>query len=199
MKASIFLEELHKMEIDTIAGVPDSTLKQLCDAIQLDNGNMFKHYVTANEGAAVGLATGVYLATGRPACIYMQNSGEGNIINPLASIANDEVYGIPMLFLIGWRGEPGVKDEPQHVYQGKVTCELLEVMNVSYRVIDKDTTLDELRKYLNEASECFSQHKQFAIVIKKGTFEPEASFNWENGYTLIREQALRAILEEMYD
>ena len=199
MKASIFLEELHKMEIDTIAGVPDSTLKQLCDAIQLDNGKMFKHYVTANEGAAVGLATGVYLATGRPACIYMQNSGEGNIINPLASIANDEVYGIPMLFLIGWRGEPGVKDEPQHVYQGKVTCELLEVMNVSYRVIDKDTTLDELRKYLNEASECFLQHKQFAIVIKKGTFESEASYNWENGYTLIREQALRTILEEMYD
>ena len=106
MKASIFLDKIKKLGIDTIAGVPDSTLKQLCDAICLDQGKTFQHYVTHNEGAAVGLATGVYLATGKPACIYMQNSGEGNIINPLASIANDEVYGIPMLFVIGWSWTP---------------------------------------------------------------------------------------------
>jgi phosphonopyruvate decarboxylase len=173
-------------------------LKQLCDAINLDNGKLFKHYVTANEGAAVGLATGSYLATGKPACIYMQNSGEGNIINPLASIANDEVYGIPMLFLIGWRGEPGVKDEPQHVYQGKVTCKLLEVMNVPYAVIDENTTIDDIKVYLNSAAKSFEKHMQYAIIIKKGTFEAQASYKWDNGYTLVREQALKTILEVVY-
>ncbi len=199
MKASLFLNELKNIGIDVVAGVPDSTLKQLCDAINLDNGKLFKHYVTANEGAAVGLATGAYLATGKPACIYMQNSGEGNIINPLASIANDEVYGIPMLFLIGWRGEPGVKDEPQHVYQGKVTCKLLEVMNVPYAVIDGNTAIDDVKGYLAAATESFEKHMQYAIVIKKGTFEAEAPYKWDNGYSLVREQALRTILEVMYN
>jgi phosphonopyruvate decarboxylase len=198
MKASLFLNELKNIGIDVMAGVPDSTLKQLCDAINLDNGKLFKHYVTANEGAAVGLATGSYLATGKPACIYMQNSGEGNIINPLASIANDEVYGIPMLFLIGWRGEPGVKDEPQHVYQGKVTCKLLEVMNVPYAVIDENTTIDDIKVYLNSAAKSFEKHMQYAIIIKKGTFEAQASYKWDNGYTLVREQALKTILEVVY-
>ena len=199
MKASIFLDKIKKLGIDTIAGVPDSTLKQLCDAICLDQGKTFQHYVTHNEGAAVGLATGVYLATGKPACIYMQNSGEGNIINPLASIANDEVYGIPMLFVIGWRGEPGVKDEPQHVYQGKVTCKLLEVMGVSYNILDADTTEEMLDTYFEKAKECFRQQKQYAVVIKKGTFEPSESFQWENGHSLGREEALGCILKELYE
>ena len=199
MKASIFLDKIKKLGIDTIAGVPDSTLKQLCDAICLDQGKTFQHYVTHNEGAAVGLATGVYLATGKPACIYMQNSGEGNIINPLASIANDEVYGIPMLFVIGWRGEPGVKDEPQHVYQGKVTCKLLEVMGVSYNILDADTTEEMLDTYFAKAMECFQQQKQYAVVIKKGTFEPSESFQWENGHSLGREEALGCILKELYE
>jgi phosphonopyruvate decarboxylase len=129
----------------------------------------------------------------------MQNSGEGNIINPLASIANDEVYGIPMLFLIGWRGEPGIKDEPQHVYQGKVTCRLLEVMDVPYAIIDENTTIDEVRDYLKLAAHSFERHMQYAIVIKKGTFEAEASYKWDNGYNLVREQALKTILEIMYN
>ena len=127
MRASTFLQEVRKLGIRTIAGVPDSTLKPFCDAVCLDGGREFQHYVTANEGAAVGLATGIYLAQRRPCLIYLQNSGLGNLINPLASIANQEVYGIPMLFVIGWRGEPGTPDEPQHVFQGKITCALLEV------------------------------------------------------------------------
>ena len=106
MKASFFLEEIKKTGIHTITGVPDSTLKQFCDAVQLDKGRQFKHYVTANEGAAVALATGEYLVSKHPCLVYLQNSGLGNIINPLASIANQEVYGIPMLFVVGWRGEP---------------------------------------------------------------------------------------------
>lgn len=198
MRASIFLEEVKNIGIHTIAGVPDSTLKQFCDAVCLDGGKEFKHYVTANEGAAVGLATGVYLAEKRPCLVYLQNSGLGNIINPLASIANQEVYGIPILFVVGWRGEPGIKDEPQHVYQGKVTCELLEVMDVPYSVIDDTTSESQLKEILVQAQGHMENNKQYAIVVKKGTFEKEFTFSWANGYEFVREQALRIILEKVY-
>ncbi len=199
MKASIFLQGIKNIGIRTITGVPDSTLKQFCDAVQTDNGKEFTHYVTANEGAAVGLATGEYLASERPCLVYLQNSGLGNIINPLASIANQEVYGIPMLFVIGWRGEPGKKDEPQHVYQGKVTCELLEVMDVPYSVIDDTTTDAQVNEILSKARELMNENRQYAIIVKKGTFEKENEFIWENGYTLVREQALKTILENVYN
>ncbi len=199
MKASIFLEEVRNIGIHTIAGVPDSTLKQFCDAVCMDGGKEFDHYVTANEGAAVGLATGVYLAEKRPCLVYLQNSGLGNIINPLASIANQEVYGIPMLFVVGWRGEPGIKDEPQHVYQGKVTCELLEVMDVPYSVIDAATSDSQLRNIFDNVRRQMEDNRQYAIVVKKGTFEKECAFTWANGYDLVREQALRMILEQVYN
>lgn len=198
MKASVFLHEISSLGIHMITGVPDSTLKQFCDEVQLDNGKNFIHYVTANEGAAVGLATGEYLATGQPSLIYLQNSGLGNIINPLASIANQEVYGIPMLFVIGWRGEPGKKDEPQHVYQGKVTCQLLEVMDVPYSVIDELTTQEQMKGILSKAKELMDENRQYAIIVKKGTFEKGNEFTWQNGYNLVREKALKAILENVY-
>ena len=199
MKASLFLEEVKNIGIHTIAGVPDSTLKQFCDAVCLDGGKEFKHYVTANEGAAVGLATGVYLAEKHPCLVYLQNSGLGNIINPLASIANQEVYGIPVLFVVGWRGEPGIKDEPQHVYQGKVTCALLEVMDVPYSVIDDTTSESQLKEILVQAHRQMEDSRQYAIVVKKGTFEKECTFTWANGYELVREQALKIILEKIYN
>lgn len=199
MKTSVFLQEVKKIGIHTITGVPDSTLKQFCDAVCLDRGKEWKHYVTANEGAAVGLATGGYLATGRPSLVYLQNSGLGNIINPLASIANEEVYGIPMLFVVGWRGEPGIKDEPQHVYQGKVTCKLLEVMNVPYSVIDETTSEAKLQGIFVKAHSQLEKNGQYAIVVKKGTFEKEGTFDWTNGYGLVREQALKVILERVYE
>lgn len=198
MKASVFLQELKKIGINTVAGVPDSTLKQFCDAIELDNGRQFQHYVTANEGAAVGLATGIYLATRQPCLVYLQNSGLGNIINPLASIANHEVYGIPMLFVVGWRGEPGKKDEPQHVYQGKVTDTLLEVMDVPCAVVDNRTTKEQLSEILAEAHRIMNDNRQYALIVKKDTFEKEQEFVWENSYSLVREQALRVILQSVY-
>lgn len=198
MKAGFFLQEVKRIGIHTVTGVPDSTLKQFCDAVCLDNGKELKHYVTANEGAAVGLAVGVYLATSHPGLVYLQNSGLGNIINPLASIANEEVYGIPMLLVVGWRGEPGIKDEPQHIYQGKVTCGLLEVMGVPYSVIDAGTTTAQLKEIFDEASRMFAVNRQYAVVVRKGTFEKEQEFKWENGYQLVREQALKVILENVY-
>lgn len=194
MKAFDLLERIEKIGIEVITGVPDSTLKQFCDGLQTYSGT-FRHYVTANEGAAVGLAVGSYLASGKPACIYMQNSGIGNAVNPLTSLANKDVYGIPMLFIVGWRGEPGIKDEPQHVFQGKITCKLFETLDVPYAVIDKDTTLDELNKILQKAEEQFAESEQFAIIVKKGTFEADKKFDWNNGYKLVREDALGKLLE----
>ena len=191
MKAFRLLEQLEKMGIQTITGVPDSTLKQFCDGIQTYKGNL-RHYVTANEGAAVGLAIGTYLATARPACVYMQNSGIGNAVNPLASLANRDVYGVPMLFIVGWRGEPGVKDEPQHVFQGKITCELFDTLSVPYRVIDQSTPDGEMDEILAEVGRVLECGDQFALIVKKGTFEKTEPFKWKNGNTMLREDC-RAI------
>lgn len=196
MKASRVLSQLERMGIDTIAGVPDSTLKQFCDGVQTYQGKM-SHYVAANEGAAVGVAIGSYLATGRPACVYMQNSGIGNAVNPLASLANKDVYGVPVLFIVGWRGEPGVKDEPQHVFQGKITCELFETLAVAHRVIDQNTTDEEMDAVLQKAGEILSQGEQFAIIVKKGTFEKEEPFRWSNGNPMVREEVLGHILRSL--
>ena len=195
MKADKLLQALEQRGIHTIIGVPDSTLKQFCDGLQNYKGNI-NHYVPVNEGAAVGLAVGSYLADGKPACVYMQNSGIGNAVNPIASLANQDVYGIPMLFLVGWRGEPGVKDEPQHVFQGKITCKLFEVLSIPYGVIDKDTTWEQMESILTEAFETLSGGEQFAIIVRKGTFEKDVPYTWENGNTLNREEALATILKE---
>ena len=132
-----FIDVLAKSGIDFFAGVPDSLLKNLCAYIT--NGvPREKNIIAANEGNAVGLAAGYHLATGKIGCVYMQNSGEGNIVNPLLSLVDEDVYHIPMLLIIGWRGEPGAHDEPQHVKQGKVTLSLLETMGVPYAVLDEN-------------------------------------------------------------
>lgn len=194
MKAWDLLQQIEKMGVQVIAGVPDSTLKQFCDGLQLYQGNL-KHYVAANEGAAVGIAVGTYLSSGHPACVYLQNSGIGNMINPIASLANKEVYGIPMLFLVGWRGEPGVKDEPQHAYQGKITCELFEVMSIPYSIVDGNTSSAELENILRKADEAMAQNLQYAIIVKKGTFEKTEKFVWSNGNVMNREWVLGEIIK----
>jgi phosphonopyruvate decarboxylase len=114
-----FFEVLKKNEVNFFTGVPDSLLKDFC-AYVTDNVTPENHIINSNEGAAIALASGYYLSTGKPALVYMQNSGLGNAVNPLMSLADKEVYGIPMLLMIGWRGEPGKKDEPQHRKQGRV-------------------------------------------------------------------------------
>ena len=129
---------------DFYTGVPDSQLKTLCNYLMNTYGIDPRHHViAANEGNCTALAAGYHLATGRVPVVYMQNSGEGNIINPVASLLNEKVYGIPMIFIVGWRGEPGVHDEPQHIYQGEVTLKLLEDMGIKAFVIGRDTTEEE--------------------------------------------------------
>ena len=186
-----FIEALRKNGIDCFAGVPDSLLKNICAYIT-DHFDAAHNIIAANEGAAVGLAAGHYLATGQPACVYMQNSGEGNIINPLASLTDQEVYNIPVLLLIGWRGRPGVHDEPQHVKQGKVTTGLLNVMGVNYEVLSKEE--DKAEKQIAKAIKALQNKEVFALVIEKDTFEDYNLQNVEvNDLTMSRAEAIQTV------
>ncbi|MBR3306108.1 MAG: phosphonopyruvate decarboxylase [Lachnospiraceae bacterium] len=180
---------------DFYTGVPDSQLKALCDElISLYGAEGEHHVIAANEGNAVGIAAGYHLATGRVPVVYMQNSGEGNIINPLASLLNEKVYGIPCIFIIGWRGEPGVHDEPQHIFQGEVTLKLLEDMDVEYRIIDKNVSLEDMKAFAAELTPLLEAGKQVAYVIRKGALEGDASPEYKNDNRLTREEAIKHII-----
>ena len=189
---SFFIEKLKKNGIDCFAGVPDSLLKNICAYIT-DHCDAQHNIIAANEGAAVGLAAGHYLATGKPACVYMQNSGEGNIINPLASLTDPEVYNIPVLLLIGWRGRPGIHDEPQHVKQGKVTTGLLNTMGINFDVLSKEE--DKAEKQIVKAVEALKRKDVYALVIEKDTFEDYKLVNNQSPITLnlSREEAIQTV------
>ena len=191
IRPEYFIEKLRENGIDCFAGVPDSLLKNMCAYIT-DHFDAAHNIITANEGAAVGLAAGHYLATGRPACVYMQNSGEGNIINPMASLTDPEVYNIPVLLLIGWRGRPGIHDEPQHVKQGKVTTGLLNVMGINYEVLAKEE--DKAEKQIAKAIKALQNKDMFALVIEKDTFDEYKLQNVEkNDLTMSREEAIQTV------
>lgn len=186
-----FIDALKENGIECFAGVPDSLLKNICAYIT-DNSDAAHNIIAANEGAAIGIAAGHYLATGKPACVYMQNSGEGNIINPLASLTDQEVYNIPVLLLIGWRGRPGAYDEPQHVKQGKITTGLLNVMGVNYEVLSKEE--DKAAKQIEKAAKALANKEVFALVIEKDTFEDYKLQNVEvNNLTMTREEAIQTV------
>lgn len=181
---------------DFYAGVPDSLLKPLSDYLYDNFGaESDRHIISANEGNAVGLAAGYHLATGKTPVVYMQNSGEGNVVNPVASLLNNEVYAIPCIFVIGWRGEPGVHDEPQHIYQGKITRELMELLDVDSFVLTKDTTAEELESALKGFGEKLALGKSVAIVVKKGALSYEKKKKFSTTYTLNRESVIEKIVE----
>ena len=195
IRPEFLIEKLKENGVDFFAGVPDSLLKNMCAYIT-DNFDASHNIIAANEGAAVGLAAGHYLATGQPGCVYMQNSGEGNIINPLASLTDPEVYNIPILLLIGWRGRPGVHDEPQHVKQGKVTTGLLNVMGINYEVLSKEE--DKALKQIDKAITAIQRKEVFTLVIEKDTFEDYKLQNVEvNDLTMSREQAIQVVVASM--
>ncbi len=198
MKAEEFIKQIKNQGITNLIGVPDSTLKPFCDYLQNEGKDSFKHYVPVNEGAAVGMAIGYHLATGKAACLYMQNSGLGNIVNPITSLAHQDVYGIPMLLLIGWRGEPGKKDEPQHKFMGNVTVRIVEDLEIKYAIVGKDTSIEELQTILAEAKTELHENRQFAIIVKKDFFDtPENSFERKNSYSLVREDAISEIIRSI--
>lgn len=199
MKVETFAKKIRELKIHTIAGVPDSTLRSFCDFINNDGKENFEnHIVTENEGAAVGIAIGEYLSTGNPACVYMQNSGLGNAVNPVTSLANADVYGIPMLLLIGWRGEPGTEDEPQHKFMGKVTIPMLKVLDIPYAVVGEETSDDEMAIFIQNAKKVFANNKQYALVIKKNAFNKRKENIYMNSYPLKRENAIEMIVDWLH-
>ena len=191
-----FHNALAQSGIDFYTGVPDSMLRPFCACVA-EHTKKERHIIAANEGAAIGLAAGSYLASGRPALVYMQNSGLGNAINPLLSLADMSVYGIPMILMIGWRGEPGVKDEPQHVAQGQATTSLLNAIGVEHYQLPNDTAeattmLNELRK------QTIKDNKPVAVLVSKNTFaDYHADENDDEPMTLSRERAIELILNQI--
>lgn len=182
-------------QFDFFTGVPDSQLRPLCDYLIDTYGIDPKHHIiAANEGNCTAIAAGYHLATGKVPVVYMQNSGEGNIINPVASLLNDKVYGIPCIFIIGWRGEPGVHDEPQHIYQGEVTVKLLDDMDIESFVLDKNTTEEQLNAQLKKWQPLLNAGKQAAIVVKKGALEYNGKVKYGNANVLVREDIIRHIV-----
>lgn len=194
MRVEAFVEEIRLLGIRTVAGIPDSALQPFCNYLNNTNHGL-EHYVPANEGAAVGLAIGNYLATGKVTCVYMQNSGIGNVVNPVTSLANKEVYDIPILFVIGWRGEPEKKDEPQHRFMGKITREILDVMNIPNAVITAETSEKKVKNIFERARKELEDNKQFAIVVTKDAMQSEGKSVYCNGYSLSREDAIAEIIK----
>lgn len=192
MKVEDFVSVL---DCDFYTGVPDSQIKALCNYLMNTYGIDEKHHIiAANEGNCAALAAGYHLATGKVPVIYMQNSGEGNIINPVASLLNDKVYAMPAIFVIGWRGEPGVHDEPQHIYQGEITCKLLDLMDIRNFAISKDTTIEELEKAMEEFEGLLNAGKQVAFVIKKGALAYDDKVQYENDNDILREEIIEHIV-----
>lgn len=197
MNVSSFFTALSRLEIDTLIGVPDSTLKPLCSYMQQEGVDGFSYDTAANEGCAIGMAIGHYLSTGRPACVYMQNSGLGNAVNPLTSLAHREVYDIPVLLLIGWRGQPGTKDEPQHRFMGRITEDMLRVLEIEYAVIRKSGAEKDLSDVVARAGDVLKHNRQFAVLVERGALEYEGGAAFGNGYTMVREEAVRTVLLAM--
>lgn len=185
---------IHIVGADFYTGVPDSQLKELCDYLHGRYGSDARHHViAANEGNAVGTAAGYYLATGRYPVVYMQNSGEGNAINPLASLLNEKVYAISCIFIIGWRGEPGVHDEPQHVFQGEITLKLLELMGVEYTIISPGTREEEVEDAMKRYQSLLAFGHSVAFVIRKGALSYEEEVRYTNENSMSREDAIKRI------
>ncbi len=181
---------------DFYTGVPDSQLKALCDYLMGTYGIDEKHHViAANEGNCTALAAGYHLATGKVPVVYMQNSGEGNIINPVASLLNDKVYSIPLVFIVGWRGEPGTKDEPQHIYQGEVTVKLLEDMGIESFIIGSDTTDEEVAVAMEKFNEILAEGKDVAFVIRKGALSNDVKVGYANNNAMVREEIIEHIVK----
>ena len=189
-----------KNKINFFSGVPDSLLKNICAYIS-DHANTKNHIIAANEGNALAIGIGYYLATGKLPLIYMQNSGLGNIVNPLLSLSDPEVYSIPILLMIGWRGQPGIKDEPQHKKQGRVTIEMLETMEVPYQILSSDKTNDQADEIIQTASnEALKNNSPYAIVVQKDTFSKYTTKNdYFANYELFREDAIKTIVKNLDD
>ena len=187
------ITQLKKVKVDFYSGVPDSQLKPLCNYLINTYGISNNHIIAANEGNAVALAAGYHLSIGKIPCVYLQNSGLGNIINPVTSLLNDKVYGIPCIFVVGWRGEPNVHDEPQHLFQGEITLKMLDVIDIAYMVIDKETTEKNLEEKMITFKSLLDLGKSVAFVVKKGGLSYDGKIEYKNSNSTLREEIIRTI------
>lgn len=187
------------LRYEFFTGVPDSTLSPICDYLMRHKGLSKEHIIAANEGNCVGLAAGYYMATGKVPVIYLQNSGIGNLVNPIASLLNEKIYRIPCLFLVGWRGEPGVHDEPQHLFQGEITHRLLEDLGVHTFTVSKSTTQEMWQAMMAQVDALLAARKQAAIVISKGAITADIKGDYGNSYSLMREKAISQIVAQAPD
>lgn len=189
-----FYNCLTKNNLDFFTGVPDSLLQDFCECLS-ENAGLNRNIISANEGNAIGIATGYYLSSGKPAMVYMQNSGIGNAVNPLVSLADEDVYNIPILLLIGWRGEPNTQDEPQHKKQGKITLELLNVLGIETLILDNnyEQQIQYCMDYMKKNS------KSIALIVRKNTFTPYKNVKVPQQYSLTRECALKLITQNLAD
>ena len=189
-------ESLAELGLDFYCGVPDSLLKDFCAYVS-DTAPPSKHVITANEGAAVGLAAGYHLATRRFPVVYMQNSGFGNSVNPLISLCDPKVYAVPMLLLIGWRGEPGKKDEPQHIVQGKAMSSLLTDLNIAFEVLPD--YIEGAREALETAVHYLKRRQgPYAFLVKRQTFTSYRMRSLQpNVHSMTREAACAAVMDRM--
>ena len=185
---------LNKNGINFFSGVPDSILKNT--KWYLENKNKKQHIIAANEGSAIASCIGYFLATGKLSCAYMQNSGLANAINPLISIAHKKVYSVPIFLMIGWRGSPGIKDEPQHLTKGSITLKLLKLLNIKYCILNNENDFLNLKKLINFSKK---NNTTVACLLKKNILVSKNKFN-QNNYIksgIRRENFIKTLLEEI--
>ena len=188
-----FVSYLDEINVNFFCGVPDSQLSSFCDYVEENCDNI----IAANEGNAVALASGYYLSTGNYPLVYLQNSGLGNIVNPVTSLTHNKVYSIPIIYVIGWRGQPGVHDEPQHIKQGAITLDLLQLLDIDYTVIDKESEFEDLKETFQKSFlEKLSNGESVAIVVSKGAFE-EYKIEKSNNNILTRELAIQTVTSHL--
>tara|TARA_Y100001970_G_C14218109_1_gene850885 strand:+ start:1584 stop:2684 length:1101 start_codon:yes stop_codon:yes gene_type:complete len=193
IKVDALIRLLRKNKINFFSGVPDSVLKEL--SISLQKKNNTEHIIASNEGAAVSIGIGNYLSTKKIPAIYMQNSGLSNALNPLISIAHKKVYSIPLVLIIGWRGSPRIKDEPQHKVKGKITERILKLLGIKYVILRSASDLNKLNKKIRLAKK---NKSIVACLVEQGTFEKSTlKSNKKDFYTLNKEFFLKTLLENL--
>tara|TARA_B100000902_G_scaffold308864_1_gene298148 strand:- start:625 stop:1731 length:1107 start_codon:yes stop_codon:yes gene_type:complete len=190
IKASDFIKNLIDNEFESFYGVPDSLLSSFSKSLYFDY-NYVDNFITANEGSALSMAMGYNLSTKKAAVVYMQNSGLGNIINPYSSLLNENIYNIPFLLIVGWRGEPGITDEPQHIFQGKKTLEQLELLDIKYSILDSNTDIDKVVALARKEN---LNNKPYSFVVKKDFFQKDERVFPERKTSTSRKEALKKIV-----
>ena len=190
-----FLLTLKKSKIDFFTGVPDSLFSDLCSKLEKKN----QHVPATNEGSAIGLAIGYNLSTNKLPLVYLQNSGIGNIVNPISSLVHKKIFNIPLFLIIGWRGEikknKQLKDEPQHIHQGQITEKLLKILHIKYKILDDKSNYKKIIKELSKTS--LKNSSPVALLIRRNTFKKEKKNIVENKKKISREEALKVLLSNI--